>query len=217
MTSSQYGAERETLLKEDVDSFPVIPFEKLSQNQLNEMTLLSQQLIDGKEPWFEIDNFIASLYNLNEADIQVITDTVSIQLPYANTRKFADSPPNGEIIETFVKELEFIVRPFAKRVGLSFEVKHDTKLKIKDWRFIRVNFATEGSDSQFLSQAFIAELANHFWASQIRVKIDYTGYEIQIGQLDQNRYWTKTRARILALDLIDNELNKLCEVNASLH
>jgi hypothetical protein len=217
MTSSQYGAERETLLKEDVDSFPIIPFEKLNQSQLSEVSRLSKQLIEGQEPWSDIDNFTASLYGLNEADIQVITDTTSIQLPYFNTRKFAESPPNNRTVEAFVQELEFIVLPFAKRVGLSFKVKHDINLKIKDWQFIRLSFATEDSNSQSLNQTFIAELANHFWASQIRVQLDSTGYEVQIGQLEQNRYWTKTRARILALDLINNELDKLCKVNASLH
>lgn len=217
MVSSQFGAERETLQKEDIDLFPIIPFDTLSQPQLAEITQISQKLAEGKIQWLEIDKFVASIYALNEMDMQVISDTLATALPYFRSKTFADSPPSQETTTAFTQELENIVSPFAERVGLSFKVENDSHPEVSDWQFLRLSFVPDSFNNQVLHQTFITELANHFWASQIRVQLDSAGYEVQIGQLAQNRYWTKTRARILALNLINNELDKLCKENASVH
>ena len=57
MTSAKFGIERDAGLKEDVDSFPFIPFESLTADQCNSLLGLSTRLIAGENPWEEIDVF----------------------------------------------------------------------------------------------------------------------------------------------------------------
>jgi len=215
MVSSQFGVERDTLQKEDIDLFPIIPLDSLSQSQLTEATQLSNKLIEGKVESLEIDKFVASIYSLNEMDMQVISDTLATELPYSKSKKYAYNSPTRETTKLFTQELKHIVTPFAERVGLQFRVEYVSYPEIRDWQFLKLSFANDSFNNQILNQRFITELANSFWSSQIRVQIDSSGYEIQIAQLAQNRYWTKTRARILALDLINNELDKLYKQNVS--
>jgi len=163
----------------------------------------------------EIDKFVASIYSLNEMDMQVISDTLATELPYSKSKKYAYNSPTRETTKLFTQELKHIVTPFAERVGLQFRVEYVSYPEIRDWQFLKLSFANDSFNNQILNQRFITELANSFWSSQIRVQIDSSGYEIQIAQLAQNRYWTKTRARILALDLINNELDKLYKQNVS--
>ncbi len=217
LISSQYGSERETLLKEDIDQFPIIPFEALTDEQRFKLAELSSRLIDGQKPWTEIDSFVAELYGLNAADMQVIQDTLATQLPYSKTRLFAEALPEKETLASFVEELVRIVQPFAERIGLSIAGYYESRSDNKEWRFIYVSFAGEISQTPSSIQPFIASLADQFWASQIRVQLDHEGYELQIAQLAQNRYWTKTRARLLALDLINDELDKLCKRKVGVH
>jgi len=210
MTSSKFGVERDSILKEDIDLFPIVPFETLSQKQCEQLSALSASLIAGESPWDDIDTFVASLYGLNATDGQVIHDTLATALPFSETEKFAGQAPSTDILQTFATEIQRIVLPFAQQLGLSFWARVETAYGDGCWRFVRIGFFAPGRrDTYAIPPDILAHgLADQFWASQIRVYIDHAGSEIVIGQLAHNRYWTKTRARLLALDLLNTELEK---------
>jgi len=80
------------------------------------------------------------------------------------------------------------------------------------WRFIRIDWSDSTTGAAPVAAATIAqELADRFWASQIRCHSS-DGNTLVVGQIAQNRYWTRTRARLLALDLIDVELERFGNV-----
>jgi type I restriction-modification system DNA methylase subunit len=203
MFSSKFGVERDSVQKEDVDQFPIIPLEKLDHQQQLKVAQLSEELINGQNPWNEIDEFVASLYELTESDMQVVRDTLAHSLPYTDTQTQAQAVPSNETLIAFVSHLSDVARPFAKRLGLGFDVDLVPNNGFDGWRFVCIKRSQNNHNSLIDHASFISQLASNFWASQIRIFPDSHTGNLYVGQLAQNRYWTKTRARILALDLID--------------
>ncbi|SEL78573.1 N-6 DNA Methylase [Atopomonas hussainii] len=205
MTSSKYGIERDAILKEDVDAFPIVPLERLSNTQVEEILRMSEELYSGNMNWSDLDRFVGKLYGLNRADQSVIKDTLMINLPYSQNKDYAEARPEEELTD-FVTECTRVLAPFADRAGQRLEVKiidHD----MQAWQFICVDLLAQNSPTPPDIYATLAtDIANHFWASQIRFHA--TAGKVIIGQIAQNRYWTKTRARLLALDLLNNDFIK---------
>lgn len=205
MTSSKYGIERDAILKEDVDAFPIIPFESLSNAQVEEISRLSEELYIGSMNWLDLDKFVGKLYGLSRADQSVIKDTLVISLPYSQNKDYAEALPKEELTD-FIMECTRILTPFADRAGQRLEIKlidHD----VQCWRFLCIELLSQKSVTPpDIYVELATDIANHFWASQIRFHA--AAGKIIIGQVAQNRYWTKTRARLLALDLLSNDFIK---------
>ncbi|OHC66721.1 MAG: hypothetical protein A2040_15590 [Rhodocyclales bacterium GWA2_65_19] len=217
MTSAQFGIERDAGLKEDIDRFPFIPFESLTESQREYLPVLSAHLIEGKNPWDAIDAFFAELYGLTPADRQVVRDTLDTALPYTKTQKHARQSPDANVVADFAAEVARIVAPFARRMNLPLRVRPEDVKSATAWRFIRIDWTPTGQGVPALSPAgFAGKLAAHFWASQVCCH-DPTGYGLIVGQIAQNRYWTKTRARMLALDLLNTGLEQLVGSKGSAH
>lgn len=217
MTSAKFGIERDASLKEDVDLFPFISFESLTKPQRERVSALSTRLIAGENPWEDIDAFFAELYGLMSADRQVVKDALDIALPYTNTQKHAQQAPDDDVVVDFAAEVKRILAPFAMRINLPLRVRFEKVASATAWRFIRIDWTPSGQNAPLLSPAGLAsELAERFWASQIRCH-DPAGGSLIVGQIAQNRYWTKTRARLLALDLLNAGLEKLAGDKGSVH
>ncbi|WP_161986578.1 HsdM family class I SAM-dependent methyltransferase [Pseudomonas koreensis] len=199
MTSSKYGIERDAILKEDVDAFPIVPLERLSGAQSEEIFRMSEALHNDVLEWDSLDKFMGKIYGLNRADQSVIRDTLAVGLPYPNNKDYAESTPTEEL-ESFNIECSRILKPFAERAGKTLVV-HSENHEISGWRFVRFELVSGNAGAHKNMQINLAtDLANHFWASQIR--LHESPNSLIIGQVAQNRYWTKTRARSLALDLL---------------
>lgn len=217
MTSAKFGVERDAGLKEDIDLFPFIPFESLTKGQRERVSAFSGRLIDGENPWEEIDVLFAELYGLTPADRQVVRDALVIALPDTNTQKHARLIPNADIVAGFAAEVERILVPFARRIDLPLRVQVEEVALAEAWRFIRIDCSRSRPDRPAMSSAGLAgELAERFWASQIRCHDPARG-TLVVGQIAQNRYWTRTRARLLALDLLNAGLDQLAGDKGSLH
>ncbi len=107
VTSPEFGAERRRAHKADLGNCPFIPYEKLSDDQRDEMLRLSGLLDDGRDvPWSEIDAFFAGVYGLDKNDLQVILDTLSVALPYETSRQRACREPKSSEKKTFIKTLK---------------------------------------------------------------------------------------------------------------
>lgn len=217
MTSAQFGIERDAGLKEDIDRFPSVPFESLTESQREHLPVLSAHLIDNKNPWGDIDAFFAELYGLTPADRQVVRDTLDTALPYTKTQKYAQQMPDADVVVGFAAEVERILVPFARRIDLQLRVQVEEVALATAWRFIRLDWKPTGQGVPALSPTgFASELAERFWASQIRCH-GPAGDSLVVGQIAQNRYWTKTRARMLALDLLNTGLEQIVGGKGSAH
>lgn len=218
MTSSKFGAEREAILKEEIEAFPFIPLEALNGEQCKHLEILSRHLVADDQPWDDIDQFFFDLYGLTVADRQVIRDTLSISLPFDDTLRFAESPPESKAVKVFAEEVMRIVQPFAQRIGLSLKVEIEEVAGInkKNWCFVRIDLLPNKASRPLPVDLFAKILADDVWASQIRCHAP-DGNSLVVGQIAQNRYWTKTRARLLALDLLDAGLGRLAGDKGAMH
>ena len=214
MTSSKFGVERDSMLKEDVDGFPIIAFESLTPAQRQAVKALSARLIAGESPWDDIDAFFMSLYGLTAADGQAIRDTLAMALPFTEAIAHAEHPVDAAMVAAFAAEIARIVEPFAQTRGHACVAGPEPALDRENWRFIRIEFRRQVGSYAAIDLAatdLARALADRFWAAQIRVHPATDAGTLIIGQLTENRYWTKTRARILALDLLDGGLSGYCD------
>jgi hypothetical protein len=213
MTSSKFGVERDATLNEDFYDFPVVVFESLTREQCRTVDALSARLIAGEHPWDDIDAFFMSIYGLTATDGQVIRDTLVMALPFAETIAQAERPVDDAAVATFAAEVARIVEPFAKTRGHVCVASPEPALDRANWRFVRIEFHRQSagrSAIDFAATQLAHALAERFWAAQIRVYPAGDAGALIVGQLAGNRYWTKTRARILALDLLNEGLGSYC-------
>ena len=176
--------------------------------------LTPARLIAGESPWDDIDAFFMSLYGLTAADGQAIRDTLAMALPFTEAIAHAEHPVDAAMVAAFAAEIARIVEPFAQTRGHACVAGPEPALDRENWRFIRIEFRRQVGSYAAIDLAatdLARALADRFWAAQIRVHPATDAGTLIIGQLTENRYWTKTRARILALDLLDGGLSGYCD------
>jgi hypothetical protein len=218
MSSPKFGVERPSLHKEDIDNLPFFHIENLSETQKNRMETLSKSLLEGLIQTDEINNLFFELFGLTQIDAQVVKDTLAIELPFPKNIAVANAKPEQATLDIFSKELQTIVKPFADVGSVKLSV-HTQSTFVKDgWCFVRIAFEVIDEElHRNIPDEWTTQLANSLWASQIRFHSELNGKVLWIGQLAQNRYWTKTRARILAMDILQTELGKHATYESSIH
>lgn len=204
--SSEYGFERDIIYKEDIDNFPFIPPEDLSDAQKEKVTSLAERLAhDEVKPFDEIDDFVYSLYGLTKPERQIIEDTLAVNLPTAESQKKAQSIPTRPEVTAYLSELKRILNPFFKITDQAVEITSRSPGNHIAYRFFSIHLKNEIApeiSSDDLSEIF--QKADETGASQIIIQ----GREVlHIAILNRYRYFTKTRARFLALEIIEKHLD----------
>jgi hypothetical protein len=210
-TKPRFGAERRVLDKADFDDCPIFPFEKLSVEQRQKATQLSDRLIARDLTVFgEIDNFFGSLFGLDSKDMEVVRDTVEVAMPYIESRDRACNPTRPVERERFRKRLESILRPFFKVTGDEAQVE----LWNPDEAFFQTfapfgllliskrGIALPAPDTLF--REVLLKLADDTGSTRIIQQVDGG---LVIALLNQYRYWTPSRARLLGAELVREHLN----------
>jgi len=206
LTSAKFGAERRRFYKADLDECPFIPLEKLSDEQRRAVRSLSQRLVaeDG-DVFDDIDAFFGDLYGLDSLDREVIRDTLTVALPYDESRESACKAPNFAERETFRMRLESALRPFFKVLGKEPQVTlwKSGDAFLKSHAPFGILFVSEKGQPlakpDELSLELIAKLANNTGSSRIIEKISGG---LRVGILSQYRYWTPSRARLLGAEIL---------------
>ncbi|MDH3973594.1 MAG: N-6 DNA methylase [Deltaproteobacteria bacterium] len=211
ITSSIMGAERRSMTKSDLDNFPFPEINALSKKQYEYSLELSNELENATiKPWQAINNFIFDLYELDEFDRQVISDTLDVAPPYKEFRDRANSWPTKNERKTFYDELQRLLAP-------SFTVTNETvsideidnvgKGIHSPWHFFTISST---ASSQNISKEVLSSLI-----FQITREANKTGCSraiiheeglLLVGIIGQYRYWTLSRARLCAMDIIRNHL-----------
>ena len=212
MTSSRMGAERRTFLKTSIENFPFPTINVLPKRQQQRAVKLSIQLeTSSSKPWKAINDFIYDLYGLDEYDRQVVKDTLEVAAPFKEARDCANSAPAKNDRNTFYAELQRLLAP-------SFDVTHETvsidEVEIagqdilSPWHFFAVSSSstsanlTQTAQKRLLSQ--ITRDANRTGCS--RAVVHEKGL-LLVGIIGQYRYWTLSRARLCALDILRHHLD----------
>ena len=212
MTSSRMGAERRTFLKENLEKFPFPAIEVFSKSQRQQAIELSKQLETApNKPWREINNFIFNLYGLDKYDRQVVKDTLAIAPPYKGERDQANSAPTKKDRDAFYAELQCMLAPSFAVTNESVSVDEVAITKpdiLSPWHFFSISASstcvnlTQATQNKLVYQ--IAEEANKTGCSRVIIH----GHEILlVGVIGQYRYWTLSRARLCALDILRHHLD----------
>jgi hypothetical protein len=210
-TKARFGAERRVLDKADFDDCPIFPFEKLSAEQRQTVVRLSDRLIARDLTVFdEIDAFFGALFGLDGKDMEVVRDTVEVAMPYVESRDRACNPPLPAERERFRKRLESILRPFFKVTGDESQVelwKPDATFLQTSAPFGLLLISKRGTTMpapDVLFRDVLLNLANDTGSTRIIQQVDGG---LLVALLNQYRYWTPSRARLLGAELVRERLD----------
>jgi len=210
LTSGEIGFERPKLQKGDLDRFPIIPVTTLSTGTKAQVRDLSSRLIDEDTAVFEdIDAMFAKLYGLDRRDLEVIADTLEIREPSDELGKRASAPPTLPERLIYRKRLESILRPFFRVIGDEAQVE----LWKPEAAFLQVSapFAllliskrgTRMPPQDALFRDVLLKLAEDTGSTRIIQQIEGG---LLVALLNQYRYWTPSRARLLGAELVREHL-----------
>lgn len=210
-TRPRFGAERRVLDKADFDDCPIFPFEKLSSEQRQTVAQLSQRLITRDLTVFdEIDTFFGGLFGLDARDMEVVRDTVEVAMPYGESRGRACNAPRPAERERFRKRLESILRPFFKVTGDEPHVevwKPDAAFLQSAAPFGLLLISKRGTALPAPDGLFrdaLLKLAEDTGSTRIIQQVEGG---LVVALLNQYRYWTPSRARLLGAELAREHLD----------
>ena len=199
LTSGKFGTERDVLHKEDLERLPIRPLDDLSTDQRNQVRRLSDLVLTERADWDDVNAFVAQMYGLNRWDREVMRDTLAVAAPFAGSRRYAQQRPSDVVIAAFARRLAHDLRPF---LDSEIIVRRTAIERSAPWIWLAIGPINPDFEARPLVRA-AADLA----ATQIIACTKNGG--VAIGTLDQQRYWTPTRARLLALHLLhDAEISE---------
>jgi hypothetical protein len=207
--SSRIGASYRTFIKEDLDSFPFPNLSRLTAEQQHRIVELADLLETSTiKPWDEIDDFLFSLYGLDEDDATVVRDTVTFCGPYRSVRERGEHPLSPDELKAFCQYLEDMLQPLFQITGQRVVVKTVPQAAgwgFPSWHFVSIappNDELRGN-KKLLSR--LIEEANKTGASRIVLRVPDGG--LLLGILNQRRFWTHSRARLCSLYIEQNHLD----------
>ncbi|MDB6018104.1 MAG: hypothetical protein JWR19_2593 [Pedosphaera sp.] len=217
MRSAQMGARKRILDKLDIDAFPFPIIQKLTKAQRAEVMRLADMLDAHRErDWKTLDAFVGELFGLTKAEQQVVSDTVTFNGPYAVVREQAMRNVPPEEADAFVSTLERAILPFFKAVGQKVKATLVPRLE-GDWRqpWAFVTLLLDG-DSWTPSEKLIASLVGEASASAAsRLVMPLPEGGLIVGLLNKRRFWTQSRARLCALHIAEEHLQRCFPLPAS--
>ncbi len=212
MKSSKMGVERRTFLKTDVENFPFPAIDLLSKRQRQCAVELSSLLeISPRKPWKEINDFIFDLYGLDAYDRQVVKDTLEVAEPFKEARDRANAPPAKAERNQFHIELQRLLAPsfnITQETVSIDEVEIGSQDVLSPWYFFTIfspsvsAILTQAAQKRLISQ--ITKTANKTGCSRVIV---HEKGRLLVGIIGQYQYWTLSRARLCALDILRHHLD----------
>jgi hypothetical protein len=205
ITSGEFGFERDVVEKATIDRILVPPLKNLRSEDRRKIASLFQALVkDSDNAWDNVDAWVATLYGLKSQDLDVIGDTLKYALPFAENKRLAQGAPSGEAVRLFCLTLNTELKEWAARFGKQLTAEQAPQSEASPWRTLRLCTRTVGQSSGTKPSDQWREFfkfADQMAASEITFRDAETNC-LWIGRLNQARYWTQTRARLVARQMI---------------
>jgi hypothetical protein len=200
MTSGEFGFEREVIEKLVIDRLPVPSFEDLEPSERQQIDALFERVAGGNSEaaWAKVDAWAVRLYGLRKHDLQVIEDTLKYNLPFSENRISAQAPPSPPDLGAFRDALSAELEPWARRVNKIISVGSVDLPITCPWGALHV-----GTDCHPNTRPMdrdwpeILRLADAMAATEV-IYPNPTDSCLWIARLNQARYWSRSRARLLA-------------------
>lgn len=212
MTDAQFGAERNKFRKVSIDQFPVFRLESLTAARRRRVISLSERLVAGDAAVFaEIDRFAGELYGLGKAELEVVCDTLEVGQAYRESSgSRACAPPTLAECAAFVVRLRGLLAPLLDtepdRLPVALWYPTGTVESERTFSAVVVGRAPDALDERVYFN-HVLPLADETAAAQVFVSLDGGG--LMVGIRNQYRYWTGTRARLLAAEVARAHLGAL--------
>ncbi len=213
MTSGEFGFEREVVEKIIIDNIPIIPFESLDATNLAKVDELFDAIVqdDSSENWARVDAWAASLYGLNEKDLQVIDDTLRYNLPFAANKRAAQKVPSREEVTEFCNTLTNELDPWAKREGLQIKVQLMPLPTTSPWSVLSISATAVSSEKRTTTTddwLGILQLADRLASTEV-ILPDPGSNSLSIARFNQGRYWSCSQAKLTARRIVWEHLDTL--------
>jgi len=200
----QFGVEREVVVKDTIERMPVVPWPELAGEHRQRAKSLSVRLRreTSKEIFSEIDELIADTFALSDVQRTTIRDTLATALPTAPAKKSAARGTEQAERARFARTCE---RELSELLGESVVIRPLDGID-GPWRFLQIDNVqglrrtlprVEIDPSQLVAVSDDASVS--------LITIRESKRTVVVGQLDQYRYWTSTRARMLASSLAESD------------
>lgn len=209
LTSPTFGAERRKLKKSDFDNCPIPSWASLTPAEQATALTLSDHLISSDSTVFDkIDEFFGGLFRLTGLELQTIRETLEVSMPFMTVRRHACASATGQT-GAFVARLASILRPFVRKHGKNVQVTEwqpSPSLATNDSPFKVLLVGSTGTSVDMPDEFYrtqILPLANEIGASRFLFELP-NGLAVAI--LNQQRYWTLSRARLCAAEIINRHM-----------
>ena len=209
MVSVSQGADHMIFTKQDFDALPFPNLKTLSRTTKTSIRSLAHRLQhDARKPWNEINEFMFSLYGLDADAVQVATDTLFAAASYRKAGRAALDRTTRDTRAGFIGTLEEGLEPYFDACGEHVAVRQ-AEFQPDKWRepWFFLSVSREG-DTAKVNPNVLREamrLANERGASRIVINVP-GNHGLLLGLLNQQRWWTRTRARLFAQHIIRERL-----------
>lgn len=212
LTSGEFGFEREVIEKAALDRLPLPDFRKLAPAKLDEINQLFDRLHLSEANWEDVDRWVADLYGLGLTDLQIISDTLAFNLPFAETKTAAQARPDPKTTANFCTRLQSELEPWAKRFNTLISVRMVTDRPTSPWLGLLLHSEPSATDAGIEEDwEGLLAVADATAATEMIVE-DRSG-ALLIGRLAQNRYWSDTQAHLLAQHIVWSRVDFLRGLN----
>lgn len=200
MTAPAFGIERETIARDELLKLPVKRWSDLSGAQQRTAERLWKRMVNGLDEALhkEIDDFVFGLLGLFQSQRQAIRDTLETARTTGLAKKAATRPTTNAERDRFVLHCRRVLNGVLSASQRALEVALRPDLDRAGWRFIEIGKPTHARRT--LSTKEWLEVAGQSGASMITVSLGASSK--LVAMTDQYRYWTPTRAELLAMSLL---------------
>ena len=210
MTSPKFGVERQEFYKSDLETFPLTPWDKIPAPSKQELATLSEAFTEDATPDFKaVDKVIARLHGLDAYDQQVIHDTVSLNCPYLEFRERAAASPSQKQRRDFCQHLQRILTPYFEVTGEKLNaVLHQPSLEqFGPWGHFSVIVVHSGDAPAIKEDAILDWLLQEAVCRGATMLIKEGRNHLLLCLRNQYRFWTPTRARLCASEIVRDHLD----------
>ena len=205
MTSSKFGVERDIYNQVDFLNFPVIPRDELTAMQESSISRMAADLKSGKPSWPLLNKLVAEIYELSTFDQDLIADALEFESPYpaSKARALASVAEADPCISEFAQSIASIISELedVEVYGTPCALTPDGD---RVWQFFRLTVGEQAVLNHEQVRALLQHVPDALMSSEIRLQLGPRDW--LIGRLRQGRYWSRSQARLLALDLIHQGL-----------
>ncbi len=200
MTDPLFSVERETIYKDELLKLPVRRWSDLTPDEQRTAARLWSRMVAGfdKALHREIDDFVFGLLGLFESHRQAIRDAVATARTTAVAKKTATRTTSDSERELFASSCGRALNGVLAASHRSVKVVLRPDLDVSGWRFLQIGERQQPHRDLNAKEWML--VADHSGASLITIALDPSSKIV--AMLDQYRFWTPTRAELLAMSLL---------------